>query len=47
MTYLSDDDRRILAYLEWRKENETNIDARIALEQIIEDLRAGKHRGDD
>lgn len=42
---LSDDELRIIAYLEWRGRCATGIDEQVFMECLLDDLRAAKHRG--
>lgn len=42
---MSDDEKRIVAYLDWKATTAINEDGAIAYEIVADDIRRGRHRG--
>lgn len=42
--HLSDDEERLITYVAWRAKAETNVDAQIAMDILVEHLKEGRHQ---
>jgi hypothetical protein len=43
--HLTDEEKRVVAFIEWQATVTSNLDAQIALEIVAESIREGKHNG--